>query len=431
MMSEIVSLTALEVLDSRGNPTLEVTAAFASGAVGRAIVPSGASTGTYEAHELRDGDKARYRGLGVQKALLNVQQEILPHVRGRDGMDQEGLDRALCTLDGTHNKARLGANAILGVSLAVAKAAAAETRQPLFRYLGGALAGELPVPLMNVVNGGRHANNNLGVQEYMIAPVGQPSFAEALRCGSEVYHSLRSLLDAQGLLTAVGDEGGFAPDLPSDEAALQLLVEAIEKAGYRPGTDVLLAIDVAASELLEDGRYRLDGKLLDQGQVVDLLSKWVRSYPIFSIEDPFAEDDFEGFSSITRAMGAKTQIVGDDIFVTQPERLARGIAEGAGNSILVKLNQIGTLTEALETIRLAQRSGFSQVISHRSGETDDATIADLVVAVGSGQIKAGAPARSERLAKYNHLLRIAHSLGDSARYAGPLVRTRYGVLHSA
>lgn len=430
-MSEIASLGALEVLDSRGNPTVEVTARLASGALGRALVPSGASTGTHEAHELRDGDKSRYGGKGVLKAAANVTQEILPAVRGRDGLDQEGLDRALCALDGTRNKSRLGANAILGVSLAVAKAAAAETGQPLFRYVGGALAGELPVPLMNVINGGRHADNNLGVQEYMLAPVGPATFADALRCGAEVYQSLKSLLNSRGLSTAVGDEGGFAPDLPGDEAALELLVEAIGRAGYRPGEDVRLAIDIAASELLEDGRYRLDGELHDAQGVAQVIARWAKRYPIFAVEDPFAEDDFAGFAALTRDLGQNLQIIGDDIFVTQSERLQQGIAQGAGNAILIKLNQIGTLTETLETIRLAQRSGFSQVISHRSGETDDATIADLAVAVGAGQIKTGAPARAERIAKYNQLLRIEQSLGTSARYAGPLVRRGYRMLHSA
>lgn len=430
-MSEIASLQALEVLDSRGNPTVEVEAILASGHGGRAIVPSGASTGSHEAHELRDGDAGRYHGQGVRRAVAGIANEIAPAVRGRDAQDQAGLDAALCILDGTPNKSRLGSNAVLGVSLAVARAAAAETAQPLYRYLGGALAGQLPVPLMNVINGGRHADNNLGVQEYMLAPVGADTFADALRCGSEVYRSLRLLLQARGLGTAVGDEGGFAPDLQSDSAALDLLVEAVVRAGYRPGSDVLLAIDLAASELLEDGRYRLDGQLLDQEGVVGLLSEWARRYPIFSIEDPFAEDDFAGFTALTEAIGDRIQIIGDDIFVTQPRRLEQGVREHAGNAILIKLNQVGTLTETVETIRLAQRCGFDQIISHRSGETDDATIADLAVAVGAGQIKTGAPARGERVAKYNQLLRIEHGLGASAHYAGRLVRERRGMLHSA
>ncbi len=429
-MTKIAELHAREVLDSRGNPTVEVEARLAGGARGRAIVPSGASTGTHEAHELRDGDKSRYRGKGVLQAVEHVERLIQPELVGVDALDQATVDALLVRLDGTRLKTRLGANALLGVSLAVAHAAAQATALPLYRYLGGVGANLLPVPLMNVINGGKHADNNIGVQEFMLAPLGAPNFADAVRYGAEVYQSLKALLLRDGKATAVGDEGGFAPDLPNDEAALELLVRAIEEAGLRPGEDVSLALDPAASELAEDGKYRLNGELMPRAQAVKLYDRWTRDYPVFSIEDPFAEDDFEGFTEITQAIGDRVQIIGDDIFVTQEERLQQGIAQGSGNAILIKLNQVGTLSETLATMALAQRSGFQRVISHRSGETEDATIAHLAVATGAGQIKTGAPARSERVAKYNELLRIADELGATQRYAGSLVLARRGMLHS-
>jgi enolase len=430
-MTRITELRAREVLDSRGNPTVEVEARLADGSRGRAIVPSGASTGKHEATELRDGDPARYHGLGVRLAVSNVERLIAPQLQGMDAFDQAAVDRLLIKLDGTKQKSHLGANAILGVSLAVARAAATAAGLPLYRYLGGVGATLLPVPFMNVINGGKHADNNIGVQEFMLVPAGAPTFAEAVRYGAEVYHTLKSVLKKQGLATAVGDEGGFAPDLPSDEAAIEFLVRAIETAGLRPGEDVSLAIDCAASELLEDGRYRLNGELLPREKAVELYGAWVERYPILLLEDPFAEEDFEGFRLLTQAVGSRVQICGDDIFVTQEERLQMGIAQGAANSILIKLNQVGTVTETLETMALARRSGYTTFVSHRSGETDDATIAHLVVATGSGQIKTGAPARGERVAKYNELLRIADELGESQRYAGSLVRAGAAVLHSA
>ena len=383
-MTKIAELHAREVLDSRGNPTVEVEARLAGGARGRAIVPSGASTGTHEAHELRDGDKSRYRGKGVLQAVEHVERLIQPELVGVDALDQATVDALLVRLDGTRLKTRLGANALLGVSLAVAHAAAQATALPLYRYLGGVGANLLPVPLMNVINGGKHADNNIGVQEFMLAPLGAPNFADAVRYGAEVYQSLKALLLRDGKATAVGDEGGFAPDLPNDEAALELLVRAIEEAGLRPGEDVSLALDPAASELAEDGKYRLNGELMPRAQAVKLYDRWTRDYPVFSIEDPFAEDDFEGFTEITQAIGDRVQIIGDDIFVTQEERLQQGIAQGSGNAIMIKLNQVGTLSETLATMALAQRSGFQRVISHRSGETEDATIAHLAVATGAG-----------------------------------------------
>ena len=430
-MTRITDLRAREVLDSRGNPTVEVEARLADGVRGRAIVPSGASTGKHEATELRDGDPARYHGLGVRTAVANVERLIAPELQGMDAFDQIAVDRLLIKLDGTKQKSHLGANAILGVSMAVARAAAGAAGLPLYRYLGGVGANLLPVPFMNVINGGKHADNNVGVQEFMLVPCGAPNFADAVRYGAEVYHTLKGILKKQGLATAVGDEGGFAPDLPSDEAAIEFLVRAIEAAGLRPGEDVALAIDCAASELLEDGRYRLNGELLDHEEAVALYSAWVRRYPIVLLEDPFAEEDFEGFRLLTQAVGREVQICGDDIFVTQEERLLAGIAQGAANSILIKLNQVGTLTETLETMALARRSGYTTFVSHRSGETDDATIAHLAVATGAGQLKTGAPARGERVAKYNELLRIADELGESQRYAGSLVRSGAWVLHSA
>lgn len=430
-MTKIAELHAREVLDSRGNPTVEVEARLSSGARGRAIVPSGASTGTYEAHELRDNDKSRYRGQGVLQAVENVERLIEPELQGVDALDQATVDALLVRLDGTPLKTRLGANALLGVSLAVARAASAAVGLPLYRYLGGVGANLLPVPLMNVINGGKHADNNIGVQEFMLAPLGAQSFPEAVRYGAEVYHSLKALLRKEGKATAVGDEGGFAPDLPSDDAAIEFLVRAIEGAGLRPGEDVSLAIDCAANELLKDGRYLLNGELRTHEQAIEIYDRWTRDYPIFSIEDPFAEDDFEGFRMVTKAIGERVQIIGDDIFVTQEARLQQGIEQGAANAILIKLNQVGTLSETLSTMQLAQRSGLRQIISHRSGETEDATIAHLAVATAAGQIKTGAPARSERVAKYNELLRISDELGASGRYAGCLVRVRRGVLHSS
>ncbi|MDA8344482.1 MAG: phosphopyruvate hydratase [Thermaerobacter sp.] len=430
-MTKIAELHAREVLDSRGNPTVEVEARLTGGARGRAIVPSGASTGTHEAHELRDGDMSRYRGKGVLQAVENVERLIQPKLQGVEALDQGTVDALLVGLDGTRLKTRLGANALLGVSLAVARAAAQAVGLPLYRYLGGVGANLLPVPLMNVINGGKHADNNVGIQEFMLAPLGAKSFPDAVRYGAEVYQSLKSLLHSEGKATAVGDEGGFAPDLPSDEAAIELLVRAIEGAGLKPGEDVSLVIDCAANELLEDGRYRLNGQLRTHEQAVELFDRWTRDYPIFSFEDPFAEDDFAGFTALTQAIGDRIQIIGDDIFVTQEGRLQQGIAQGAGNAILIKLNQVGTLSETLATMQLAQRSGFQRIISHRSGETEDVTIAHLAVATAAGQIKTGAPARSERVAKYNELLRIADELGSTARYAGSLVRARCGVLHSS
>jgi enolase len=418
-MSEIAALHALEILDSRGNPTVEVEAELASGARGRAAVPSGASTGEAEAVELRDGG-SRYGGKGVRRALANVEGEIADAVRGREGADQARLDGALVELDGTADKSRLGANAILGVSLAVARAAAAEAGEPLWRHLGGAAATVLPVPFMNVLNGGVHADNRIDFQEYMLVPLGAPSFSEAVRMGAETYHRLKAALRARGLATGVGDEGGFAPDLDSNEAPLELLVGAIEAAGYRPGDDVAIALDPASSELRRDGAYRLEseGRSLEPDALVELWADLAGRYPIVLLEDGMAEDDWAGWRRLTERLGDRVQLVGDDIFVTNPELLRRGIAEGVANSILIKLNQIGTLTETLDTIALARDAGYRAVISHRSGETEDSFIADFVVATGAGQIKTGAPARSERVAKYNRLLRIEEQLGDRARFAG-------------
>jgi enolase len=418
-MSEIAALHALEILDSRGNPTVEVEAELASGARGRAAVPSGASTGAAEAVELRDGG-SRYGGKGVRRALANVEGEIADAVRGREGADQARLDGALVELDGTADKSRLGANAILGVSLAVARAAAAEAGEPLWRHLGGAAATVLPVPLMNVLNGGVHADNRIDFQEYMLVPLGAPSFSEAVRMGAETYHRLKAALRARGLATGVGDEGGFAPDLDSNEAPLELLVGAIEAAGYRPGDDVAIALDPASSELRRDGAYRLEseGRSLEPDALVELWADLAGRYPIVLLEDGMAEDDWAGWRRLTERLGDRVQLVGDDIFVTNPELLRRGIAEGVANSILIKLNQIGTLTETLETMRIAREAGYRCFVSHRSGETEDSFIADFVVATGAGQIKTGAPARSERVAKYNRLLRIEEQLGDRARFAG-------------
>ena len=416
----IASVRALEVLDSRGNPTVEVEVGLAGGASGRAIVPSGASTGVHEAHELRDGDPRRYGGRGVLDAVANVSGEIADAVLGQHATDQQGLDRLLAALDGTANKSRLGANALLGVSLAAAHAAAAAHGEPLYVYLGGAGANLLPLPLFNVLNGGKHAAGSTDFQEFMLAPVGLPTFREAVRAGAEVYQALKRLLAQRGLSTNVGDEGGFAPALSSNVAAVELLVEAIEAAGYRPGADVAIALDPATSELYADGRYALasEGRSLSSEEMVDLWAAWCERYPIVSIEDGLAEDDWDGWALLTRRLGERLQLVGDDLLVTNSERLERAIEMKAANAILIKVNQIGTLTEAIEATRRALSVGWGAVISHRSGETEDTTIADLAVGLGTGQIKAGAPARGERIAKYNRLLRIEAELGGRARYAG-------------
>jgi enolase len=408
-----------EVLDSRGNPTVEVEVVLDSGAAGRAIVPSGASTGSFEAVELRDGGD-RYRGKGVLKAVASVNGEIAEILNGADALDQRGVDLALIDADGTPNKVRLGANAMLGVSLAIAKAAADELALPLFRYVGGSDAHVLPVPMMNVVNGGMHADNSIDLQEFMIMPVGAASFSEALRWGVETYHSLAQVLKVRGLSTTVGDEGGFAPNLASNEEAVQILVEAIESAGRVPGEEIAIAMDPASSELFKDGNYVLagEGRTLSSGDMVEYLVDLVERYPIVSIEDGMAEEDWDGWAALTTALGAKVQLVGDDLFVTNEERLSRGISAGTANAVLIKVNQIGTLTEALGTMSLATRSAYACVMSHRSGETEDTTIADLAVATNCGQIKTGAPARSDRVAKYNQLLRIEEQLGESAAFRG-------------
>jgi enolase len=419
-MTLIEELTALEVLDSRGNPTIEVDVLLSGGAVGRALVPSGASTGSHEAVELRDGEAGRYGGKGVRQAVANVVDVIAPEVLGSDAADQVALDAHLCALDGTPNKSRLGANAILGVSLACARAAAEASGLPLHRYLGGVNAHLLPVPLLNVLNGGAHAQTSVDFQEFMLAPLGLPSFAEALQAGSECFQALRGVLRSRGLATGQGDEGGFAPSLRHNEEAVEVLLEAIDRAGYRAGEDVAIALDPATSELFADGRYELkgEGRTLEPAEMVDLWAQWCERYPIVSIEDGMAEDDWEGWRLLTERLGDRVQLVGDDLFVTNVERLRLGVERGVANSILIKVNQIGTLTETLEAIALATRSGYTSVISHRSGETEDTTIADLAVAVNAGQIKTGAPSRSERVAKYNQLLRLEHQLGGAGRYAG-------------
>ena len=418
-MSEIVSVVGREIIDSRGNPTVEVEVTLASGATGRAAVPSGASTGEHEAVELRDGG-SRYLGKGVSRAVAHVNGEIADALDGADALEQRLVDTVLNALDGTDNKARLGANAILGTSLAVAKAAADELELPLWRYLGGPNAHVLPVPMMNVVNGGAHADNSIDMQEFMIMPVGAPSFSEALRWGVETYHTLKKVLHDRHLSTAVGDEGGFAPDLPSNEDAIRILLEAIEKAGYTPGTDIAIAMDPAMSELYRDGRYHLtgEGKVLDPDEMVAYWARLVDTYPIVSIEDGMHENDWDGWGSLTRAVGDRVQLVGDDLFVTNVARLRTGIERHVANAVLVKVNQIGTLSETLDTVELATRHAYTSVMSHRSGETEDATIADLAVATNCGQIKTGAPARSDRVAKYNQLLRIEELLGDAAHYRG-------------
>ncbi|RMH46118.1 MAG: phosphopyruvate hydratase [Alphaproteobacteria bacterium] len=419
-MSEIIDITAREILDSRGNPTVEVDVILEDGATGRAAVPSGASTGAYEAHERRDGDARRYGGKGVLEAVAAVNGEIAEELYGWDATEQEAIDRMMIELDGTPNKSRLGANAILGVSLAVAKAAAESTAQPLFRYVGGTSARVLPVPMMNIINGGEHADNPIDFQEFMIMPVSADSLREAVRMGAEVFHTLKKELAAAGLSTAVGDEGGFAPNLSSTRDALDFVLKAVEKAGYKPGEDIFLALDCASTEFYREGRYEMkgEGKTLDAEGMVGLLEGLVNDYPIISIEDGCAEDDWDGWQFLTDAIGDRVQLVGDDLFVTNPERLARGIAEGAANALLVKVNQIGTLSETLRAVEMAHRAGYTTVMSHRSGETEDATIADLSVATNGGQIKTGSLSRSDRLAKYNQLIRIEEMLGDTAVYAG-------------
>ncbi|MEM9380788.1 MAG: phosphopyruvate hydratase [Planctomycetota bacterium] len=416
-MSEIVSIHGREILDSRGNPTIEAEVVLATGASGRAAVPSGASTGIYEAHELRDGE-GRYGGKGVLKAVSAVNDEIIDRLAGMEALDQGAIDRAMIDLDGTENKSRLGANALLAVSLANAHAAADECGLPLYRYLGGAAAHVLPVPMMNILNGGEHADNNVDIQEFMVMPMGATSFPEGLRMGVEVFHALKAVCKSRGLNTAVGDEGGFAPNLESNEKALELIVEAVESTGLQPGRDIRLALDAASSEFYADGKYTIDGKALSNEELSAYYQGLCERYPIFSIEDTHDQDDWDGWTHVTEAIGEKVQIVGDDLFVTSVERLREGMDRGAGNAILIKVNQIGTLSETLATIALAHRHGLRCVISHRSGETEDTTIADLAVATNAGQIKTGAPCRSDRVAKYNRLLRISEELGASGRY-GP------------
>jgi enolase len=420
MTTRIAAVHAREVLDSRGNPTVEVEVTLSGGAWGRAIVPSGASTGAHEAVELRDGDTARYGGKGVLRAVANVNEEIGAGVAGRDALDQPGLDRVLIELDGTPNKGRLGANALLGVSLAVAHAAAAAQGQPLYRYLGGPSAHLLPVPLVNILNGGKHALDSTDFQEFMIAPVGAPTFAEALRWAAETFHALGSLLHERGFATTVGDEGGYAPSLETNEAAIGLVLEAIQRAGYQPGEQIAIALDPAASEIYADGSYVLarEGRTLSSTDLIGFWEDWVARYPIISLEDGLAEDDWASWTALTERLGGRIQVMGDDLLVTNTERLARGIRERAANAILIKLNQIGTLTETRAAVEMARAAGWRSIVSHRSGETEDTTIADLVVALRTGQIKTGSVSRSERIAKYNRLLRIEEELGDAAEYAG-------------
>lgn len=421
-MSLITDVYAREVLDSRGNPTIEVEVWTEEGAFGRALVPSGASTGAFEAVELRDGDKGRYLGKGVLKAVENVNTIIAEEIIGMDVFEQTTIDKLMIDLDGTPNKGKLGANAILGVSLAVAKAASDELGMPLYQYVGGVNSKTLPVPMLNILNGGEHADNNVDIQEFMVMPVGAPNFREALRMGAEIFHSLKSVLKAKGLNTAVGDEGGFAPNLSSNEEALKTIVEAIEKAGYVPGEDIMLALDVAASEMYDEDKkvYNMagEGRVLTVEEMIDYYEELVNKYPIISIEDGLAEDDWDGWKLLTERLGKKVQLVGDDLFVTNTERLKKGIDLGIANSVLVKLNQIGTLTETLDTIEMAKTNGYTAVISHRSGETEDTTIADLAVATNAGQIKTGAPSRTDRVAKYNQLLRIEDMLGEEGVYRG-------------
>lgn len=416
-MSDIIDVHAREIIDSRGDPTVEVDVMLESGAYGRASVPSGASTGQREALELRDKDK-RYGGKGVRKAVKNVNEKIAIKLFGIEANKQVYIDNMMISLDGSKNKRKLGANAILGVSLAVAKAAAMEAELPLYKYIGGAGACELPVPMMNIINGGEHADNNLDIQEFMIMPAGVKSFSEALRAGAEIFHTLKKLLSSKGLNTAVGDEGGFAPNLRSNEEAIKIIIDAINKAGYKPGGNVFIALDVAASELYKNGKYNFEGKKVNAGYMIDFYAKLVDKYPVISIEDGLSENDWKGWEAMTKKIGKKVQIVGDDIFVTNKEIFAKGIAKGIGNSILIKLNQIGSLTETLESIEMAKRAGYTAIVSHRSGETEDTTIADLAVAMNTGQIKAGSMSRTDRIAKYNRLLRIEEELGEAAVYRG-------------
>lgn len=422
-MSMITEVYAREILDSRGNPTVEVEVCLEDGAVGRAAVPSGASTGVHEAVELRDGDKERYLGKGVTKAVDNVNDIIAEAIIGLEATRQTEIDELLIRLDGTPNKGRLGANAILGVSMAVAKAAAASVGLPLYLYLGGVATKELPVPMMNILNGGQHADNNVDIQEFMIMPVGAKSFAEALRMNAEIYHNLKALLKSKGLSTSLGDEGGFAPNLSCNSEAIEIILEAVEKAGYKPGEDIVMALDVASSEFYENGKYNLAGEgiVKTSAEMVDYLADICAKYPIISVEDGMAEDDWEGWKLLTEKLGGKVQLVGDDLFVTNEERLIQGIEKGVANSILIKVNQIGTLTETFNAIETAKRAGYTCIISHRSGETEDTTLADIAVAVNAGQIKTGAPARTDRVAKYNQLLRIEEDLGRAAKYNGKKV----------
>ncbi len=426
-MSVIVDVFGREVLDSRGNPTVEVEVILEDGTMGRAIVPSGASTGAHEAVELRDGDNNRYNGKGVLQAVENVNEIIAPEVIGMDVTHQVDIDTLMIEMDGTPNKGRLGANAILGVSLAVARAAANYLEIPLYQYIGGVNAREIPVPMMNILNGGKHADNNVDIQEFMIIPAGATSFTEGLRMAVEIYHTLKTVLKGKGLATAIGDEGGFAPNLPSNEAAIEVILEAVAEAGYQAGKDILLGLDVAATEIYRDGKYHLEStqQVLSSAEIVDFYASLVERYPVISIEDGLAEDDWEGWKLLTDRLGKKIQLVGDDLFVTNTERLVQGIELGVCNSILIKVNQIGTLTETLDTIEMARRAGYTCVISHRSGETEDATIADIAVATGSGQIKSGAPARTDRVAKYNQLLRIEEELDTFAIYRG--IKTFYNL----
>jgi enolase len=420
-MSTIVEITAREILDSRGNPTVEADVVLSNGVLGRAAVPSGASTGEHEAVELRDGDEERYLGKGVRNAVRNIEETIAPALAGSDATDQIGIDGTLIELDATPNKSKLGANAILAVSMAVSRAAAEDLKLPLYRYLGGPLARVMPVPMMNIINGGAHATNNLDFQEFMIVPVGADTFSDAVRMGAEVFHALKKVLVRRKLSTGVGDEGGFAPDLRDDEEAIRVIIEAIEAAGYAPGKQIALALDVAASELYKDAVYtfkKSGGRKLDADGMIDLYTRWIDEYPIVSIEDGLAEDDWEGWAKLTTALGDRVQLVGDDLFVTNTERLAKGIESGVANAILIKVNQIGTLTETLEAIDMARAAGYLSVISHRSGETEDTFIADLAVATGAGQIKTGSASRTDRVAKYNQLMRIEGQLGAAAEYPG-------------
>ena len=423
-MTSIKSVKAREILDSRGNPTIEVDVALSDGAFGRAAVPSGASTGAFEAAELRDGGE-RYLGKGVRQAAANIEKLIAPRVVGQNPFEQQVIDKLMIEIDGTQNKSKLGANAILGVSLAVARAAANSKKLPFYTFIGGSDANLLPVPMMNILNGGAHADTNVDIQEFMIAPIGAQTFGESLQRGAEIYHALKSVLKKRGLATSIGDEGGFAPNLESNRAALDLIVEAIGKAGYKPKEEIALAMDVAATEFFKDGKYELEGSQLSSDEMISYYKSLVDSYPLVSIEDPLSEDDWAGWIQITKDLGSQVQLVGDDLFVTNPERLAKGIKNGAANALLVKVNQIGTLTETLDAVKMAHDAGYRSMMSHRSGETEDTTIADLAVAANCGQIKTGAPARSERVAKYNQLLRIEEELGSRARYAGRAAFPRF------